>query len=153
LVSKKILLGILVVIIAIPTAYYLVSPLFINVTVQEDVQTQPGASMVVLATGTFMDADNFHKASGIAKLMRNADGTFLIRLEGFQVTNGPDLYVYLSDSKDASGMFVDLGRLKGNIGDQNYNIPTGMNPEGYKYVLIWCRAFSVLFGYAELMRQ
>lgn len=137
---------------AIPAAYYSVSPLFINVTINEEIQNQLGSSFTVLATGSFMDADDFHKASGIAKLIRNADGNYVIRLEGFRVTNGPDLFVYLAQNKDASGGFLDLGRLKGNIGAQNYDVPAGMNPENYGYVLIWCKAFTVLFGYAQLTK-
>jgi len=64
-------------------------------------------------------------------------------------TNGPDLYVYLSTDKAASD-FVNLGRLKGNMGNQNYEIPQGTDLDKYDTVLIWCKAFSVLFGSAEL---
>ncbi len=169
MVSKKILLPILIVAVAIP-AYYLLSPLFVNVTIREELQTQPRAtatvdlqtqraatvgvsqSFVVLAAGNFNGADDFHRASGVAKLIRMSDGSYIVRLEGFQVTNGPDLFVYLANNKDASGNILDLGRLKGNIGDQNYPVPSGMNPESYTYVLIWCKAFRVLFGYAQLVK-
>ncbi len=71
-----------------------------------------------------------------------------MRLENF-VTNGPDLYVYLSADAQARD-FLDLGRLKGNIGDRNYVVPVGADLSRYKYVLVWCRAFSVLFGSAQL---
>jgi Electron transfer DM13 len=63
--------------------------------------------------------------------------------------NGPDLYVYLSTNKDISDI-VNLGRLKGNIGNQNYPIPTGTDISKYNTVLIWCHAYSVLFGSAFL---
>jgi Electron transfer DM13 len=63
---------------------------------------------------------------------------------------GPDLYVYLSTDKNASD-FVNLGRLKGNVGDQNYEIPDGTDFSKYDTALIWCQAFSVLFGSAELV--
>jgi hypothetical protein len=73
-----------------------------------------------------------------------------LRLEDFKSTNGPDLYVYLSTDKGAATDFVNLGRLKGNIGNQNYDIPKRTDLSKYDTVLIWCRAFSVLFGSAEL---
>ncbi len=136
-------------VVAIPTAYYLLSPLFVSNTVREGLPSG-SQSGVVVRMGTFGDADGFHKASGVAKLVRMADGSYVVRIENLKVTNGPDLYVYLAQGKDASAGFLNLGRLKGNIGSQNYEIPSGMTPEKYSYVLIWCRAFSVLFGYAEL---
>jgi hypothetical protein len=59
------------------------------------------------------------------------------------------LYVYLATDKSASD-FVDLGVLKANIGNQNYEIPEGTDLAKYKTVVIWCKAFSVLFGSADL---
>jgi hypothetical protein len=76
----------------------------------------------------------------------------VLRLEDLVVTNGPDLYVYLSTDKSASD-FMNLGRLKANIGNQNYLIPVGTDLSKYDTVLIWCRAFSVLFGSADLKSQ
>jgi hypothetical protein len=73
----------------------------------------------------------------------------VLRLEEFKSTNGPDLYVYLSTDKQASD-FVSLGRLKANIGNQNYDIPSGTDLSKYDTVLVWCKQFSVLFGSAEL---
>jgi hypothetical protein len=70
-------------------------------------------------------------------------------MENLQVTNGPDLYVYLAADKSASD-FVSLGKLKANNDNQNYNIPSQTNLTKYDTVLIWCRPFSVLFGSAEL---
>jgi hypothetical protein len=70
-------------------------------------------------------------------------------LEDFSSTNGPDLYVYLS-TDDSASEFVNLGQLKANKGNQNYEIPEGTDIEKYDKVLIWCKAFSVLFGSAEL---
>jgi hypothetical protein len=70
-------------------------------------------------------------------------------LEDLRVTNGPDLYVYLSADRQASD-FVDLGRLKANNGNQNYDVPEGTDLSKYDTVLVWCKQFSVLFGSAEL---
>ena len=103
--------------------------------------------------GNFIDGgDGFHKAQGVAKVINLADGRTFLRLENLKATNGPDLYVYLSTGKDASDI-VNLGRLKGNIGNQNYEIPTGADLAKYNTVLIWCKAFSTLFGSAKLSSQ
>lgn len=153
LASKKIILIVLLVVIAAPVAYYLVSPLFITVRVQEELPGKPGSALTVLATGSFIGEDDFHRASGTAKLVRVTDGNHVIRFEEFQVTNGPDLYVYLARERDISGGFVDLGRLKGNVGDQNYDVPSNVDLTQHRYILIWCRAFSVLFGSAEIARN
>ena len=104
-------------------------------------------------SGIFVDAgDGFHKADGIAKIISLADGRTFLRLENLKTTNGPDLYIYLSVGKDTSDI-VNLGMLKGNIGNQNYEIPTGTDLSKYNTVLIWCKAFSTLFGSAKLSSQ
>jgi hypothetical protein len=100
--------------------------------------------------GNFVGAgDGFHNAEGVAKIIQLADGTDILRLENFKATNGPDLYVYLSTDKTNADI-VNLGRLKGNIGNQNYLIPAGTDITMYNTALIWCRAFSVIFGSAQL---
>jgi hypothetical protein len=104
----------------------------------------------LLLTGSFVGVgDGIHDAQGIAKVIPVEGGGNVLRLEDLVVTNGPDLYVYLSTDKSASD-FVNLGRLKANIGNQNYPIPAGTDMTKYDTVLIWCRSFSVLFGSAEL---
>ena len=103
--------------------------------------------------GNFVGAgDGFHNVEGVAKLLVLADGKNFLRLENLKATNGPDLYVYLSTDKDTSDI-VNLGRLKGNIGNQNYEIPEGTDTSKYNTVLIWCKAFSTLFGSAKLSSQ
>ncbi|MDQ3084203.1 MAG: DM13 domain-containing protein [Thermoproteota archaeon] len=66
--------------------------------------------------------DGIHNAEGLAKIIPLLDNSNILRLENLKVTNGPDLYVYLSTDKSASD-FVNLGKLKANNGNQNYNIP------------------------------
>lgn len=109
----------------------------------KDEQKEP----TLLASGSFQDGDSFHKGSGDAFVYELPDGQTIVRFEDFDVTNGPDLFVYLATDASASD-FVDLGRLKGNKGNQNYTIPAGTDLEKYDTVLIWCRAFSVLFSTA-----
>jgi hypothetical protein len=102
-------------------------------------------------SGNFIGVnDGIHNAEGVAKVIVLDDGTNVLRLENFKATNGPDLYVYLATDRSASDI-VNLGRLKGNIGNQNYPIPAGTDLAKYNTVLIWCKAFSVLFGSAQLV--
>lgn len=121
-----------------------------NATVNESMNETKMTNDTMTLMGNFVEAgDGFHKAEGIAKVINLADGRTFLRLENLKTTNGPDLYVYLSVGKDASDI-VNLGRLKGNIGNQNYEIPAGADLSKYNTVLIWCKAFSTLFGSAKL---
>lgn len=121
-----------------------------NSTVDENMSETTAPADPKPLMGNFVDAvDGFHKAEGVAKVINLADGRTFLRLENLKATNGPDLYVYLSIDRDTSDI-VNLGRLKGNIGNQNYEIPTGTNLSKYNTVLIWCKAFSTLFGSAIL---
>ena len=100
----------------------------------------------VTYSGTFVGVnDGVHNAEGMTRVLPLDDGSQILRLEDFHSTNGPDLYVYLSTDDKASD-FVNLGDLKANSGNQNYEIPQGTDLEKYDKVLIWCKAFSVLFG-------
>lgn len=142
--NKISLVALIIVIIGI-LAYFL-SPLFITKTVDEPAPIQVTEELI--RQGTFADADSFHKVSGQAKIVNSENGRYL-RLENFQSTNGPDLKVYFSSDTQASS-YVSLGALKGNIGNQNYELPADLDLEAYPYVLIWCEQFSVLFGSAQL---
>ena len=104
-------------------------------------------------SGVFVGVgDGIHDAQGKAYTIPLEDGRDVLRLENFKSTNGPDLYVYLSTDKDASE-FINLGKLKANSGNQNYEIPNEVNLVEYNQVLIWCKAFGVLFGSAEISPQ
>jgi len=97
-----------------------------------------------------------HPTEGTAAIYR-MDGRRILRLTNFRTSNGPDVHVYLvaaPDAKDAATVknaaFVDLGSLKGNIGDQNYDLPDTIDLAKYRAVTIWCKRFSVNFGTAPL---
>jgi len=106
--------------------------------------------VVVSYAGTFTGAgDGIHDAQGDAYTIPLEDGSNVLRLENFQSTNGPDLFVYLS-TDDKASEFINLGALKANNGNQNYEIPDDTDLDKYNKVLIWCKSFSVLFGSAEL---
>jgi hypothetical protein len=137
------------IVLAGAATVYLAGPLFYDIAVQEALPEASGSPTVVYG-GSFRDADDFHRASGTAQILRSANGTHYLRFEEFRVTNGPDLFVYLGATEDVDQAFLDLGRLKGNVGDQNYQIPADADLIRYRTVIIWCRAFSVPFGYATL---
>jgi hypothetical protein len=98
----------------------------INESLSEQQTSQTGnETSDLLLTGSFVGVgDGIHDAQGIAKVIPIENGGNVVRLEDLVVTNGPDLYVYLSTDKSASD-FVSLGKLKANIGNQNYLIPAG----------------------------
>ena len=121
-----------------------------NMTTTMDISQNTVEENKNLLVGDFMGVnDGIHNAEGYAKILTLSDGSQILRLEDFRSTNGPDVHLYLSTDKQASD-FIDLGRLKANNGDQNYQIPIDTDFNKYKYVLIWCQPFSVLFGSAQL---
>ncbi|MFN2389323.1 MAG: DM13 domain-containing protein [Actinomycetota bacterium] len=107
-------------------------------------------------TGDFRSID--HETSGRVVLAPAADGRYYARLQDFQTENGPDLFVYLSaapasaEGRVFADEFVDLGPLRGNLGNQNYVVPEGTDIERYRSIVIWCRRFTSPFGAAPLER-
>lgn len=89
-----------------------------------------------------------HPASGEVRIIKTPEVT-IVRYENYEGTNGPDLFVYLANDLEAND-FVNLGRAQGNRGNINYTVPAGVVIDDYRYVMVWCRAFSELFDYAHL---
>jgi hypothetical protein len=113
-----------------------------------------GTGPEVLARGRFISLE--HQSSGRALVLRLAGGKRFLRFEDFSTSNGPDLRVYLSAkpaSDDWRGYdrdFVDLGDLKANVGNQNYQIPADVDLDRYRSAVVWCRRFTVGFAVAPL---
>ena len=105
---------------------------------------------LIQRSGTFKGADDFHFGQGTARLIETSHGEFTVRLEDFAVRNGPDLHVYLSPSADGVQGAIELGRLKADRGNQNYQVPAGADVARGRIVIIWCKQFSVLFARARL---
>ena len=119
----------------------------------EMAEPMPDPGPTALASGDFSGVDSFHQGSGVATVYRLEDGSRVLRLEDFDVTNGPDLHVLLSTSADPEaelGDYVDLGSLKGNVGNQNYEIADDADLTGYVSVVIYCQPFHVVFATAPL---
>lgn len=114
-----------------------------------------GEQPTALRSGSFAGADNFHQGSGTATIFELPDGSRVLRLEEFMVTNGPDLHVLLATGAAVSGQadlgeYIDLGPLKGNIGNQNYEIPLDLDLGPYRTVVVYCVPFHVVFATAGL---
>jgi hypothetical protein len=118
----------------------------------------PEADPIRLLSGAFEGADSFHQGSGDVGAYVLDDGSQILRFDNLDVTNGPDLHVILSPVGSAEGRddvmapgYVDLGSLKGNRGNQNYDIPPGVDlASGDWTVVIYCQPFHVIFATAEL---
>jgi hypothetical protein len=192
--------ALLIVVIVIAVAWYLISPLFLDVQVNEgfptlaqmptktpratvtpnplgfdpaqataemlvameadpaesdDPMPAEAAEMTILVQGSFYNVA--HEGEGTATIYQLADGSRLLRFENFSVLNGPELHVYLAPQDpvaDTVGVelagAIDLGDLKGNIGDQNYEIDAGIDLSLFESVVIWCQPFRVPFSAASL---
>ena len=109
----------------------------------------------VLVSGSFIDIDPVHGAVGSATIYELPDGQRILRFDDFRSKNGPDLHVYLSAEVPTSTFAglgeneVHLGALKGNVGSQNYEVPTDIDLSLYRSVVIYCRPFHVVFSTAE----
>jgi hypothetical protein len=155
-------------------AWWTISPLFIKTTLNEDIPVNAGIlteettapanpvnneeqpmtenednELLTTITGEFIDGE--HKVSGTVKIVYS-DGTKYLRFENFSTENGPDLRVYLAGDTTAKD-FVDLGELPATEGNYNIQLPDSIDLTTHDTVLIWCRAFRVNFGSAELTEK
>jgi len=142
--------------------WYLFRPelLFVDQQVNEELAatasapTGAPAGPVALATGSFHSVA--HETRGTATVL-DVDRRRILRLTDFATSNGPDVRVYLVAAPDAADNatvtkagFVELGKLKGNQGDQNYDVPADLDLTQYRAVTIWCARFGVNFATAPL---
>ena len=153
----KIILPVIAVVLLV--AWYAFRPerLFVNRRVHEELPTAQASNSPArpLASGKFHSVA--HATSGTAAVYQLADGTRVLRFTDFKTSNGPDVHVYLfatDDARDSESVkraaFLDLGSIKGNIGDQNYTLGSDVDLSKYRTVSVWCKRFSVNFGAAPL---
>jgi hypothetical protein len=144
--------------IALFAAWYAFRPerLLVNRRVEERFPTaQGGSPALALESGRFHGV--LHDTTGAATVYRLGDGSRLLRFTNFKTSNGPDVHVYMvaaDDATDSSSVlrdgFIDLGGIKGNIGDQNYALGPDVDLSKYRAVSVWCKRFRVNFGTAPL---
>jgi Electron transfer DM13 len=149
---------ILAIVIALGlVAWYAFRPerLVVNLSVNEAFPGGQASSAQTLTSGTFHSV--LHPTEGTATVYRLGDGSRVLRLTSFKTSNGPDVHVYMvaaDDAKDHATVlhsdFIDLGVIKGNIGDQNYSLGPDVDLSKYRTVSVWCKRFSVNFGAAPL---
>lgn len=159
---------VLVVVAAVVVVWFQPQKLFIDKRVHEasplvgrattpappSVESPPPQGPLVIGSGAFVSGE--HSTTGKALLIHAPDGTTTLRLEDLKTSNGPDLRVYLSAAAPNASWgafdddFIELGKLKGNIGSQNYDVPSGVDLARYGTAVIWCKRFSVPFGAASV---
>ena len=181
--NKKILIGVGILII-LAVAYWLLSPLWKNVALNEGLPGSTDTTIIkdnlsVMDASTKADFEKqtmemkskmmkksdampasepavidradmiarAHEVEGVALLVKSGNETFL-RFENLKTINGPDLRIYLSSDLSDNDI-VDLGPIRATEGNVNYTIPAGTDLTKYKNTMIWCRAFGVLFSYAQ----
>lgn len=126
-----------------------------TVAAPADEQTMPELPTPI-TSGEFVQIDVIHGAEGTATIYQLSDASRLLRFEEFRSTNGPDLHVILSSSEaprshdELGENFLNLGRLKGNVGNQNYEISAEVDLSQYRSVVIYCLPFQVVFSTATL---
>ena len=115
----------------------------------EDAPAQPKRN-VVLSSGTFSGID--HSAEGRARIVRLASGETRLVFTEFDVERAPDLRVYLAEDEVTGdiGPYTEIDKLKGNVGDQYYELPRSLDLDRYRHVVIWCKAFDVGVAQAAL---
>jgi Electron transfer DM13 len=151
-------LAISIVAVAAFFAWYAFRPerLVVNRSVDEAMPAVQGSSSPQpLVSGQFYSI--LHPTAGVATIYRMGDGSRVLRFTNFKTSNGPDVHVYMvaaDDAKDNASVlragFIDLGTIKGNIGDQNYVLNPEVDLSKYRAVSVWCKRFSVNFGAAPL---
>ncbi|HZA54420.1 MAG TPA: DM13 domain-containing protein [Candidatus Udaeobacter sp.] len=158
--KRNIISGAGVIVLAILWYAFRPELLFINQTVNEEFPG--GAAMASIEKGPLVvTKGNFkglaHETTGLASIYQLPDGKRTLRLTEFETSNGPDVHVYLTAAEVEKGNdaikqagFIDLGSMKGNKGDQNYEIPADADLNKFRHVTIWCARFGVNFGQAAL---
>lgn len=157
--TKKWKVAIPLLVIALLVVWYVFRPerLIVNHRVHEKMPAATnGSDAQTLASGIFHSV--LHPTSGTATIYHIGNGMRILRLTNFRTSNGPDVHIYMvaeEDAKDSASVlrvgFIDLGSMKGNIGEQNYALGPDVDLSKYRAVSVWCKRFAVNFGAAPLI--
>ena len=145
--------------------FFGIQALFADKKIDEDIPDtvskliESGGSNGLIGKGEFEQGDSTYTIKG-SVFLSEVDGKVNLTLKDFDVTNGPNLFIYAVKTKStdnqtvkqtvADGGFVNLGVLKGNIGSQNYVLDEKIDLEEYQVISIWCQRFSRNFGSAVI---
>ncbi len=153
-ISRPLIAALVIAVIAISAfSLWWFSPVLFPVD-----QTEPEdeTEFTVLLSGNLQEVDSVHKGSGTVQLVESNIGSQSVRFVDVSITDGPDLYIYLSKQSSFSGIYdgpgeyVSLGRTLKVTGNFTASVPDGVDGTEYASVLVWCQSFSVLFTYAVL---
>ena len=177
--AKALVITVVIILVIIVAAWYLISPAFQTIEVDDTSPLVIRDAMVDMDDATKAEFDaaveeasqnvmemsdsmpsqaeiiaqgNFKERAHAVEgraLLIDDNGNLILRFEDFETGNGPNLHIYLSSELGDSD-FIDLGRIKATSGNVNYEIPDGVDTNKYNKVLVWCVPFRVLFSYAEL---
>jgi hypothetical protein len=128
-------------------AAWAASPLFIET--RADVAPPEGFSVLV-SEGTWQGVDGFHFARGVARILGNGQGDFVLRLEDFSVRNGPDIHFFLSSDGSVGPGDLDLGSVPATTGSYHVPIPGGTDVQPFGFALVHCVPANFLFASAAL---
>ena len=146
---------------ALLVAWWVFRPekLWINERVNEPATFASSSDAQPLYTGRL--EGQAHQTRGRATIYKTPEGRQYLRLTDFTTSNGPDVHVLLARSDDQNLKqeivksqldSVELGSLKGNQGDQDYDLPASLDVRRYDAVVIYCERFHAVFGEAQLER-
>lgn len=139
---------------AVPTAESRVEPSAMPTAESRVEPSTVPAEPVMLSSGAFRGID--HESRGMAKLYKQPDGSMILRLNDFYVEPGPDMYIFVAKAadihqpSDLQAGYLELSKLKGSEGNQNYTLPNDFDPALYNNVVIWCEKYQVLMAVAPI---
>jgi len=151
----KVVVPIIIIVFVVGWYWFRPERLVTNRSVDEPFPPINDSRTQILESGTFHSGT--HPTEGTATIYRIENGSRVLRFTAFKTSNGPDVHIYMvaaEDAKDNASVqqaaFVDLGLIKGNIGDQNYTLGSDLDLTKYRTVSVWCKRFSKNFGAAPL---
>jgi len=151
----KVFVPVIIVVLVVGWYWFRPERLVANRRVDEAFAAINDSHTQILESGTFHSGT--HPTEGTATIYLIENGSRVLRFTNFKTSNGPDVHIYMVAAEDARdnasvqhAAFVDLGLIKGNIGDQNYTIGSDLDLAKYRTVSIWCKRFSKNFGAAPL---
>lgn len=153
--KKKVVIPVIIIVLFVGWYWFRPERLVINRRVDEGFPTGHDSSAQIVESGAFHSGT--HPTAGTATIYRIENGSRILRFTNFKTSNGPDVHIYMvaaEDAKDSASVqhaaFIDLGLIKGNIGDQNYTLSSDVDLAKYQTVSVWCKRFSKNFGAAPL---
>lgn len=155
--KSRIAIAVLVAVLFVAWFAFRPERFFINRYANEQFPSSGDAGITqAVLSGNFYSI--LHPTQGTATIYQMPDGSRILRLTNFHTSNGPNVHIYLvaaDDAKDNASVknagYIDLGYMKGNIGDQNYSLGSDVDLSKYRAVSVWCKRFAVNFGAAPLM--